>query len=687
MSPNDVVDLDADLANADWLKHPDDIAASLPPGADVKAYLEQKGLTHLPVYQRHFGAPAKFGGPGSGDFGHSGRPGEEGGSTASSGGSRITADLPVAEVVSRAQAEMARIEALRAKGGPSARSASALESRLQKAVSEHYLKLVPGARPATTLKYMLQALGSLKFGGPGSGDYGHAGRPGEIGGSAGGGGGGGSSFDPLPSVLSAKIAQGLYPRDQMPVVPGPLMSQFADSLARQGVVASLEHVDPRSLTPTQNQLDPRKVNEILDRLQNAQYDAMGRAVGERAMMISRDGHILDGHHRWAANVLYAQDHPGHTVAVVRMNTTITNLLAQARAFDQQAGLQPKDLAAAEEKEKDADQPYILLGGQRVLIATDEADGVARDLSASAPPPLGAASTEEEKQSQSALEFGGPGSGNYGHAGRPGQVGGSAPGGGGARGQAAKPRWPTPKLALTAKAAQPLVEQLLKDLPNTSRADAEVAVRLAGEHLQEAIRARDVVRPQLEALEKQFGGQLRGTQFELKEQQSLAEKIAREAALQGIPLEDAAEINGDTLRYTMSTPDDQGGHLTRITEGTLRGLQAAGFRIEGRPGKNPFKNSWDQIGRTDYVGLNVKITAPQDSPVGRYQWELQFHTPESIGVKDLNHDLYRESQRAEKAGDGQRVAELSQQMIANTGKLVEPPGMGSLSAEMFPNPPG
>ncbi len=195
------------------------------------------------------------------------------------------------------------------------------------------------------------------------------------------------------------------PRVQMPVISDTADAQnFAQQLAGQGIAASWESVDPRTLEATQNELDGVKVAGMVGAM-----ESHGGVLGSPpppVLVVDKDGAILDGHHRWAAAATYSVSHPGYQVPIVRMDTTIDKLVPMANAYDDsipghekakafgqasawlvnewralKAGTAwatpPKDAPVV----PDPSKPYFWIDGKGwVLMATDTQDGVPRSLS-------------------------------------------------------------------------------------------------------------------------------------------------------------------------------------------------------------------------------------------------------------------------------------------------------------------
>lgn len=112
------------------------------------------------------------------------------------------------------------------------------------------------------------------------------------------------------------------PRSEMPQLPTKTdqLAAFTDALADRGITGELEEVDPRSLTATQNELDSAKVGQMYAR-------AMAGTLNREAVaFVSRDGEVLDGHHRWAAFAAAAVSGEKAKMKVIRLSADIDTLL-------------------------------------------------------------------------------------------------------------------------------------------------------------------------------------------------------------------------------------------------------------------------------------------------------------------------------------------------------------------------
>jgi hypothetical protein len=109
---------------------------------------------------------------------------------------------------------------------------------------------------------------------------------------------------------------------------------------------------------------------------------------------------------------------------------------------------------------------------------------------------------------------------------------------------------------------------------------------------------------------------------LKSQASTSRKIGKKMAEEGLSLTDATSAIKDSLRYTVILPEDK--YVEGIKH-TLDGMKAEGFAIPS------FRNTW---GTPIYQGVNVNLKTPEGNML-----EVQFHTPDSLSTKGLNHVDY------------------------------------------------
>lgn len=103
------------------------------------------------------------------------------------------------------------------------------------------------------------------------------------------------------------------PRREMPQIASGNRAAMVGYLKARGIASKRETVPAKSLKPTQAEYSPEKVQ-------------MAKAYkgGNRAILISEDGRVVDGHHQWLAS---AQD--GKDIEVIRLMAPISRVLMMA----------------------------------------------------------------------------------------------------------------------------------------------------------------------------------------------------------------------------------------------------------------------------------------------------------------------------------------------------------------------
>lgn len=129
--------------------------------------------------------------------------------------------------------------------------------------------------------------------------------------------------------------------------------QYAEQLSKDGIKTSPKKVDVATLKATQTNLSGEKIAGMVETLKvDPQNEALNAPI-----YVSKDGYILDGHHRWAALMsLGIADGLDEPVAmnVVEVDMGIEDLLDYTNKFTTGMGIKPK--AAGETTENKAAKP-------------------------------------------------------------------------------------------------------------------------------------------------------------------------------------------------------------------------------------------------------------------------------------------------------------------------------------------
>lgn len=155
--------------------------------------------------------------------------------------------------------------------------------------------------------------------------------------------------------------------------------------------------------------------------------------------------------------------------------------------------------------------------------------------------------------------------------------------------------------------------------------------------------------------------LSGLDSRMKGAASLERKIESDAAEKGISLADAADGIIDALRYTYQCGIETFASDFAEVRADLESQGYNWVRV---------KNTLGDTGAA-YRGVNTK-SAISDG----YEFELQFHTAESLESKEANHRLYDEQHVLDVSTPegAARSRELEMVMAGNAESIETPPGI-------------
>jgi hypothetical protein len=437
----------------------------------TEEYVLRGGVLHGVTVTR---PAAHFGGPGSGDFGHAGRQGQVGGSTGGGGSAeleKMLRGLPIVHDASLRQEATTRGGAIRVSphfdSRPAGEQRAVLihEAAHLKGLDDWYLKnhddwnlaaksdlghfngqTTPGEIMAeayavawTEPSYLethapaliplvregAAAVGlplpPLHFGGPGSGDYGHAGRPGTVGGSASGGGsGGGHASDLSLSAWSKAVNQ-----SNAALTPAEQEDAFYVYDAEEQTRAHYENSGYVYVHPEDAQAYAAKLAAKYAPEAKVEFNASGDLdgdAGETTLLPEQPGsYRIDIDKDWLSQAMIC-----HEMAHVLATEKTGGVVGHGASFRQAW------LSILQEQ-----MPSLAQGIAAELAKSPPAQTLAEPLSpllrlGSVTSPAGQRVQCFGRRPAQTAHFGGPGSGDFGHSGRKGEVGGSASGGGAAK---------------------------------------------------------------------------------------------------------------------------------------------------------------------------------------------------------------------------------------------------------------
>lgn len=162
---------------------------------------------------------------------------------------------------------------------------------------------------------------------------------------------------------------------------------------------------------------------------------------------------------------------------------------------------------------------------------------------------------------------------------------------------------------------------------------------------------------MQSMASAYGAQLDGLAFRLKTKESLARKIKADAHAMGVTPAVAAANISDSVRYTMKMSE---GNYAKVSDAVIADLKRKGYGTR-------VKNFWQK--GDPYQGINVAVTHPNGT-----KFELQFHTQESLAVKEAIHIQYEKYRVSNDNGERQKLWHV---MSAEAAKIPIPPGVESI----------
>jgi hypothetical protein len=106
------------------------------------------------------------------------------------------------------------------------------------------------------------------------------------------------------------------PRSEMPQIRAEHRGAMVNFLNARGIAHEQQEVLASDLKPTQVEFSPARVAR-----------AKAFEGGDRSILVSSDGHVLDGHHQWMAKL-----GAGEPVKVIRLDAPIERLLSEVKEF-------------------------------------------------------------------------------------------------------------------------------------------------------------------------------------------------------------------------------------------------------------------------------------------------------------------------------------------------------------------
>ena len=156
-------------------------------------------------------------------------------------------------------------------------------------------------------------------------------------------------------------------------------------------------------------------------------------------------------------------------------------------------------------------------------------------------------------------------------------------------------------------------------------------------------------------------------IEEKIEQDIEESIKKhekDPSVKILTHQDCVDKFSDLIRYTQLC---SGKQLKKNYDKTKSELEKKGYKLV------KCKNTWDSYSlNKPYRGINCVFEK------NGTKFELQFHTPQSLIAKEVQHPWYEEERSTTNPPTPERKRELQQKMYDNMQSLEAPDGVGNIS---------
>lgn len=131
------------------------------------------------------------------------------------------------------------------------------------------------------------------------------------------------------------------PRSQMPQIPENMRGQFIKDMADKGISTELRKIDAMDLKPSQMEISATKTARLYEHFKS---DGIPK---DKAILVSKDGFVVDGHHHWAAAAAMGLMGKNSKIPVIQMDANIKDALAMANDWSKSHGIAAQDMNSKE----------------------------------------------------------------------------------------------------------------------------------------------------------------------------------------------------------------------------------------------------------------------------------------------------------------------------------------------------
>jgi len=157
------------------------------------------------------------------------------------------------------------------------------------------------------------------------------------------------------------------PHNEMPQIAAENRGAMVQFLDARGIPSSEETIAPSELKPSQAEYSQERVDA-----------AKAREGGDRAILISADNHVIDGHHQWVSDL---QENPDTPIRVIRLGAPAVDVIEAVRQMpsatvDDSLPTTPPPTGTSVPADSTPDSPPPTFAGD---FATEERERAAKSL--------------------------------------------------------------------------------------------------------------------------------------------------------------------------------------------------------------------------------------------------------------------------------------------------------------------
>lgn len=130
-----------------------------------------------------------------------------------------------------------------------------------------------------------------------------------------------------------------YGRTEMPVLGSAHLPGYLADVRARGISITEARMDPASLKPMQHEVSLTSTARLYQGMKTG-------SLAEKPLVVSSDGFVADGHHRWGASTALSFERPGLTVSVIKVGLTGHALRSDALAWNAENGIKAKAIGEA-----------------------------------------------------------------------------------------------------------------------------------------------------------------------------------------------------------------------------------------------------------------------------------------------------------------------------------------------------